>query len=63
MSTSTTSTATALTPTVRPLTTRDTDALTQAAVRAAEGLGVRGSVTVLDAGVICSASGGMTQLC
>ncbi|WP_395370342.1 heme-binding protein [Streptomyces tubercidicus] len=50
MSTSTTSTATALTPTVRPLTTRDTDALTQAAVRAAEGLGVRGSVTVLDAG-------------
>ncbi|MEW9517497.1 GlcG/HbpS family heme-binding protein [Streptomyces tubercidicus] len=44
------STATAITPTVRPLTARDADALTQAAVRAAEGLGVRGSVTVLDAG-------------
>ncbi|MFE6737333.1 GlcG/HbpS family heme-binding protein [Streptomyces tubercidicus] len=49
-STSTTSTATAITSTVRPLTTRDADALTRAAVRAAEGLGVRGSVTVLDAG-------------
>ncbi|MGW2410936.1 GlcG/HbpS family heme-binding protein [Streptomyces tubercidicus] len=45
-----TSTATVITPTVRPLTTRDADALTQAAVRAAEGLGVRGSVSVLDAG-------------
>ncbi|MGA4947449.1 GlcG/HbpS family heme-binding protein [Streptomyces lydicamycinicus] len=38
------------TPTVRPLTTREADALVEAAVRAAEGLGVRGSVTVLDAG-------------
>ncbi|MGA5560086.1 GlcG/HbpS family heme-binding protein [Streptomyces platensis] len=37
-------------PTVRPLTTREADALIEAAVRAAEGLGVRGSVTVLDAG-------------
>lgn len=37
-------------PTVRPLTTREADALVEAAVRAAEGLGVRGSVTVLDAG-------------
>ncbi|MGW2006720.1 GlcG/HbpS family heme-binding protein [Streptomyces nigrescens] len=38
------------TPTVRPLTTRETDALIEAAVRAADGLGVRGSVTVLDVG-------------
>ncbi|MFI0712635.1 GlcG/HbpS family heme-binding protein [Streptomyces inhibens] len=38
------------TPTVRPLTTRDADSLIEAAARAAEGLGVRGSVTVLDAG-------------
>ncbi|MFJ9414984.1 MULTISPECIES: heme-binding protein [unclassified Streptomyces] len=38
------------TPTVRPLTTRDADALIEAAVRAADGLGVQGSVTVLDAG-------------
>ncbi|MCW7986165.1 heme-binding protein [Streptomyces sp. SID8375] len=38
------------TPTVRPLTTREADALIEAAVRAADGLGVRGSVTVLDAG-------------
>ncbi|MGW1373310.1 GlcG/HbpS family heme-binding protein [Streptomyces sp. NPDC002446] len=38
------------TPTVRPLTTRDADGLIEAAVRAADGLGVRGSVTVLDAG-------------
>lgn len=37
-------------PTVRPLTTREAEALIEAAVRAAEGLGVRGSVTVLDAG-------------
>ncbi|MFF3542606.1 heme-binding protein [Streptomyces platensis] len=37
-------------PIVRPLTTREADALIEAAVRAAEGLGVRGSVTVLDAG-------------
>ncbi|MGW2630283.1 GlcG/HbpS family heme-binding protein [Streptomyces chattanoogensis] len=37
-------------PTVRSLTTRDTEALIEAAVRAADGLGVRGSVTVLDAG-------------
>ncbi|MFI9050581.1 heme-binding protein [Streptomyces sp. NPDC053427] len=37
-------------PTVRPLTTRDADALIEAAVRAAGGLGVQGSVTVLDAG-------------
>ncbi|MGY4985412.1 GlcG/HbpS family heme-binding protein [Streptomyces nigrescens] len=39
-----------VTPTVRPLTTREADALIEAAVRAADGLGVRGSVTVLDAG-------------
>ncbi|MFG2138768.1 heme-binding protein [Streptomyces sp. NPDC048650] len=38
------------TPTVRPLTTRDADALVEAAVRAADRLGVTGSVTVLDAG-------------
>ncbi|MFE7539936.1 GlcG/HbpS family heme-binding protein [Streptomyces platensis] len=52
MSTSTaTSTATSTTaPTVRPLTTREAEALIEATVRAAEGLGVRGSVTVLDAG-------------
>ncbi|MGW8970251.1 GlcG/HbpS family heme-binding protein [Streptomyces platensis] len=37
-------------PTVRPLTTREAEALIEATVRAAEGLGVRGSVTVLDAG-------------
>ncbi|MEI5132180.1 heme-binding protein [Streptomyces libani] len=43
------STAT-VTPTVRPLTTREADALIEAAVRAADGLGVRGSVTVLDVG-------------
>lgn len=41
---------TTVTPTVRPLTTREADALIEAAVRAADGLGVRGSVTVLDAG-------------
>ncbi|MGY5123399.1 GlcG/HbpS family heme-binding protein [Streptomyces nigrescens] len=39
-----------VTPTVRPLPTREADALIEAAVRAADGLGVRGSVTVLDAG-------------
>ncbi|MEU9118663.1 heme-binding protein [Streptomyces sp. NPDC048506] len=39
-----------VTPTVRPLTTRDADGLIQGTVRAAEALGVRGSVTVLDAG-------------
>ncbi|MFE0374047.1 heme-binding protein [Streptomyces inhibens] len=44
------STAPVPTPTVRPLTTRDADSLIEAAARAAEGLGVRGSVTVLDAG-------------
>ncbi|CAM5328766.1 MULTISPECIES: GlcG/HbpS family heme-binding protein [Streptomyces] len=38
------------TPSVRPLTTRDADALIDAARRAADDLGVRGSVTVLDAG-------------
>ncbi|MFF4696750.1 GlcG/HbpS family heme-binding protein [Streptomyces chattanoogensis] len=43
-------TTSAPTPTVRPLTTRDAEALIEAAVRAADGLGVRGSVTVLDAG-------------
>ncbi|MEU3988169.1 heme-binding protein [Streptomyces platensis] len=37
-------------PTVRPLTTREAEALIEAAVRAADGLGVRGSVSVLDAG-------------
>ncbi|MGW3007223.1 GlcG/HbpS family heme-binding protein [Streptomyces sp. NPDC001219] len=37
-------------PTVRPLTTREAEALIEAAVRAADGLGVKGSVTVLDAG-------------
>lgn len=37
-------------PTVRPLTTRDADALIDAARRAADEIGVRGSVTVLDAG-------------
>ncbi|MFG2890292.1 heme-binding protein [Streptomyces sp. NPDC048248] len=56
MSTTTTGTtsdaavATPELPTVRPLTTRDADALIEAARRAAEGLGVRGTVTVLDAG-------------
>ncbi|MEU5542609.1 heme-binding protein [Streptomyces sioyaensis] len=48
MSTSTPAAAAA--PTVRPLTTREADGLIEAAARAAEGLGVRGSVTVLDAG-------------
>ncbi|KAA6220736.1 heme-binding protein [Streptomyces albofaciens JCM 4342] len=38
------------TPSVRPLTTQDADALIDAARRAAADLGVRGSVTVLDAG-------------
>ncbi|MFH8404574.1 heme-binding protein [Streptomyces sp. NPDC018019] len=38
------------TPSVRPLTTHDADALIDAARRAAADLGVRGSVTVLDAG-------------
>ncbi|MFH8593155.1 heme-binding protein [Streptomyces rimosus] len=38
------------TPSFRPLTTRDADALIDAARRAADDLGVRGSVTVLDAG-------------
>ncbi|RSO45368.1 hypothetical protein DMH15_08510 [Streptomyces sp. WAC 06725] len=38
------------TPSVRPLTTRDADALIDAARHAADDLGVRGSVTVLDAG-------------
>lgn len=47
---SATTSATEATPTVRPLTTREADALIEAAARAAEGLGVRGSVTVLDAG-------------
>ncbi|MEV6563292.1 GlcG/HbpS family heme-binding protein [Streptomyces kronopolitis] len=47
---STTAPVTEATPTVRPLTTREADALIDAAARAAEGLGVRGSVTVLDAG-------------
>ncbi|MFE3549893.1 heme-binding protein [Streptomyces kronopolitis] len=47
---STTTPATEAIPTVRPLTTREADALIEAAVRAAEGLEVRGSVTVLDAG-------------
>jgi len=37
-------------PAVRPLTTRDAELLIDAAVRAAEDLDVRGSVTVLDAG-------------
>ncbi|MFG2397809.1 GlcG/HbpS family heme-binding protein [Streptomyces lydicus] len=37
-------------PTVRPLTTGEADALIGAVVRAADDLGVRGSVTVLDAG-------------
>ncbi|QIK07658.1 heme-binding protein [Streptomyces sp. ID38640] len=41
---------TTVTPTVRPLIIREADALIEAAVRAADGLGVRGSVTVLDAG-------------
>ncbi|MEU9110661.1 heme-binding protein [Streptomyces sp. NPDC048483] len=45
-----TTTPATTTPTVRSLTTRDADALIEAAVRAADGLGVRGSVTVLDAG-------------
>ncbi|GLW17033.1 MULTISPECIES: GlcG/HbpS family heme-binding protein [Streptomyces] len=47
---STTTPAAEAAPTVRPLTTREADALIEAAARAAEGLGVRGSVTVLDAG-------------
>ncbi|MFD7668249.1 heme-binding protein [Streptomyces sp. NPDC059788] len=38
------------TPSVRPLTTHDADALIDAARTAAVGLGVLGSVTVLDAG-------------
>ncbi|OKH99900.1 hypothetical protein A6A06_22940 [Streptomyces sp. CB02923] len=38
------------TPTVRPLTTHDADALIEAARVAAADIGVRGSVTVLDAG-------------
>ncbi|MFF4603908.1 heme-binding protein [Streptomyces sp. NPDC001339] len=38
------------TPAVRPLTTREADGLIRAAVRTASGLGVRGSITVLDAG-------------
>ncbi|MEU8679736.1 heme-binding protein [Streptomyces sp. NPDC048611] len=37
-------------PTVRPLATGEAEALIEAAVRAADGLGVKGSVTVLDAG-------------
>ncbi|MFG2093096.1 heme-binding protein [Streptomyces sp. NPDC048612] len=37
-------------PTVRPLTTGEAEALIEAAVRAADDLGVKGSVTVLDAG-------------
>ncbi|WP_432144206.1 GlcG/HbpS family heme-binding protein [Streptomyces sp. bgisy084] len=37
-------------PTVRPLTTPEADALIESAARAAQSLGVRGSVTVLDAG-------------
>ncbi|WP_078865977.1 GlcG/HbpS family heme-binding protein [Streptomyces sp. NRRL S-1448] len=37
-------------PVVRPLTTRDAERLIDAAVRAAEGVEVRGSVSVLDAG-------------
>lgn len=41
--------ATSISP-VRPLTTRDADGLIDAARRAAEDLGVCGSVTVLDAG-------------
>ncbi|MEF3114384.1 GlcG/HbpS family heme-binding protein [Streptomyces chrestomyceticus] len=38
------------TPTVRPLSTHDADALIEAARAAAADLGVQGSVTVLDAG-------------
>ncbi|MFD5733569.1 heme-binding protein [Streptomyces sioyaensis] len=45
-----TTTPAAATPSVRPLTTREADGLIEAAARAAESLGVRGSVTVLDAG-------------
>ncbi|GES30726.1 heme-binding protein [Streptomyces angustmyceticus] len=37
-------------PAIRPLTTRDTELLIDAAVRAAEDLDVRGSVSVVDAG-------------
>ncbi|MFI1615696.1 heme-binding protein [Streptomyces lydicus] len=37
-------------PAVRPLTTGEAEALIETAVRAADDLGVRGSVTVLDAG-------------
>ncbi|MFE1762816.1 heme-binding protein [Streptomyces angustmyceticus] len=37
-------------PAVRPLTTRDAELLIDAAVRAAEDLDVRGSVSVVDAG-------------
>ncbi|MFH8585857.1 heme-binding protein [Streptomyces celluloflavus] len=47
---STTARTTTAIPTVRPLTTGDADVLIEAARRAADGLGVRGSVTVLDAG-------------
>ncbi|WP_328385675.1 heme-binding protein [Streptomyces sp. NBC_00400] len=50
MSTTTSVTPVTPIPTVRPLTTRDAEGLIDAAVRAAEGLGVRGSVSVLDAG-------------
>ncbi|MGW7023580.1 GlcG/HbpS family heme-binding protein [Streptomyces decoyicus] len=51
MSTTTPATPTPTsTRTVRPLTTRDAEGLIETSVRAAEGLGVRGSVTVLDAG-------------
>ncbi|TJZ50223.1 heme-binding protein [Streptomyces piniterrae] len=45
-----TTTATSTAAAVRPLTSRDADGLIEAARGAAEGLGVRGSVTVLDAG-------------
>ncbi|WP_330317304.1 heme-binding protein [Streptomyces platensis] len=48
--TATPTTAPTTAPTVRPLTTREAEALIEAAVRAADGLGVRGSVSVLDAG-------------
>ncbi|GAU66771.1 GlcG protein [Streptomyces sp. NBRC 110611] len=49
-STSTPNPAAIPTPAVRPLTTREAERLIQASVRAADGLGVRGSITVLDAG-------------
>ncbi|MEU6326068.1 heme-binding protein [Streptomyces sp. NPDC047049] len=45
-----TTTSVTPTPTVRPLTTREAEGIIDAAVRAAEGIGVRGSVSVLDAG-------------